>query len=330
MLYCDECGTISDKNYGPEDGNVRCPRCAGATEEAPATSGLSLLDEPGSLQKSGFEQSKEEMNDLDLFSSETIAQKRNPKESSDETRLTLVEENPVDSVELSDSFHTRNAPLPPVPEQWRFECLACSGSLRLDPVTQRCKVRCPRCQTWMVLGPEGTLNLPNTGKKNEAPVNQDTVASDVGDEYFTCDSPKTITPPSAASLRAVDSQENACSDTITMAPPCESAEPITVPQIDEDLLGMIGEDPNQFGQEFDLETESDPQPECNAGSSSQLTDATVVLWVGLFVLPSLMALLISRLAPASEVHQVLSRIGVTFQHNCGEFLTFLSGLMTSL
>ena len=76
MLYCDECGTISDKNYGPEDGTVRCPRCAGATEEAPATSGLSLLDEPASLKRTGFAGGNEEMTDLDLFSSETIAQKQ--------------------------------------------------------------------------------------------------------------------------------------------------------------------------------------------------------------------------------------------------------------
>ncbi|MEE2882238.1 MAG: hypothetical protein VYD70_00775 [Planctomycetota bacterium] len=345
MLYCDDCGTISDKNYGPEDGKIRCPRCAGATEEAPATSGLSLLDEPGSLQGTGIKHSNGKTSDLNLFSTETIAQKRKPKKADGETRLHLVEEDAHDSVEKTDSFHTKNAPRPPQPQQWRFECLACSGSLRLQPVTSRCKIRCPRCQTWMVLGPEGELNLPSTQKKPRRNAKENLIAtSDAVDfeDQTMCPTDasqnetttqqqltgqKSVTSPSPAALRAVDSQGSGSSDTITLAPPIEELESEKTGQ---DVLGIIGEDPNDFGHEFDLDAVPQPQQDESSAPSTKLTDATVAIWVGLFVLPSLGALLTARLAPSSEIYQVLSRVGVSVQHSCGDFLTAVSGWMTNL
>ncbi len=347
MLYCDECGTISDKNYGPEDGTVRCPRCAGATEEAPATSGLSLLDEPGSLKRTGFDGGNKEMTDLDLFSSETIAQKRKPKQADGETRLHLIDEATDEPAEKSDSFHTRNTPLPPPAQQWRFECLACSGSLRLEPVSQRCKIRCPRCQTWMVLETEGTLSLPATEKKSRSMANDTASHRSSADDVY--DSPisettsstrtssqKIVSSPSPAAVRAVDSQGSGSTDVITMAPPIEAEETLEEPQTatpiagETDLLGQIGADPDQFGQEFDLEPVAEPESDPTSSAPTELTDGTVALWTMLFVLPSLMALLTARLAPSSEIQQLLSRVGVSFQNSCGEFLTALSGWMPGL
>ncbi|MGE4619874.1 MAG: hypothetical protein AAEJ04_08725 [Planctomycetota bacterium] len=354
MLYCDECGTISDKNYGPEDGSVRCPRCAGATEEAPATSGLSLLDEPSSLQGTGFNSANTEMSDLDLFSSDTIAQKRKPKKADGETRLRLIEE----PVENNSADQDRPAIIPQQPEQWRFECLACSGSLSVSPVSCRSKICCPRCQSWMVIGPEGEVHLPSSTPKIHSASHQtfseqvptpfeasnSTVDQSTNDAEIdeTSNFPPQISTPSAAALQAADSVELATTETITIAPPAIA--PALIEETDnsgtmtiqdeeftgpiEDALGFLGDDPHQFGTEFDLDPEPETPPAEISGETTELTRAMMVAWTGLFTVPTLTALLIARLAPSTEIYQLFSRIGLSVQHSCGDFLTYLSaGIM---
>ncbi len=161
MLYCDDCGSITDKNHGPEDGAVHCPGCAGATEESPATSGLSLLDEPAVDPSTGTTRTSFGDQDLDLFSSETIAQKRTKKTPTGETSLRLVtdEDESHDSVEENfSSFDGSTAE--PTFDRWTFECLACAGSLSIQAVETRSKLSCPRCQTCMVVHPDGEVSLP--------------------------------------------------------------------------------------------------------------------------------------------------------------------------
>ena len=175
MIYCDDCSAITDKNHGPQDGCIRCSRCAGATEEAPATGGLSLLDDPVSTTGSGFQSSDESLNDLDLFSSETIAQKRSRPVPNDETPLHWVTgDETADSTsesagEAASSGDDGLEPYFPIEdshskqeetESWQFDCLACAGRLAVEAVVERSKLSCPRCQTWMVIDVDGEVIIP--------------------------------------------------------------------------------------------------------------------------------------------------------------------------
>ena len=349
MLYCDDCGTISDKNYGPEDGSVRCPRCAGATEEATATSGLALLDEPRSLQESGFNSQSSAISDLDLFSSETIAKKRTPRDTDGQTRLRLIEDEAEAPTETNEPPQQSLAPLPPVARQWRFECLACSGSLRIEPATSLSKIRCPRCQTWMIVGANGEVNLPATSEKKpsdtpEPPTEETETAAPQQPSTIPTPDPEpaetdaleewslkdTRNEPSPEALQAVETQASGSADTITLAPPTEQ---IADHEEIGDALGFLDGDPDFFGQEFYLDPEPEPvteQTQATAENRTELTVTTMAVWTGLFAVPSLLALLVARSTPSSEIYQALSRVGVSFQQSCGDLLTTLSGWMTGL
>jgi len=349
MLYCDDCGTISDKNYGPEDGSVRCPGCAGATEEATATSGLSLLDEPRSLQGTGLNGGSSEISDLDLFSTETIAKKRAPRNPDGNSRLRLIEDDVETPIEKNDSIEDRQIPVPLVPRQWRFECLACSGSLRIEPVTSRSKIRCPRCQTWMIVAANGEVNLPPTDEKKPISTpEQQTGAPEPSDPQRPPSVPTPDDEPaetdlleewslkntlSGASLRAVEAvemQEGGSADTITLSPPTEQ---IAAAEEIEDALGFLGDDPHFFGEDFDLDAEIEPhtdETEETRENRTELTIPTIALWTGLFAVPSLVALLLARSTPSSGIYQALSRVGVSFQQSCGDLFTSVSGWIAGL
>ena len=213
MLYCDDCGSITDKNHGPEDGAVRCPGCAGATEESPATSGLSLLDEPAVDASTGTTQTSFGDQDLDLFSSETIAQKRTRKTPTGETNLRLVtdEDESHDSVEENFSSFEGSTP-EPTSDRWTFECLACAGSLSIQAVETRSKLSCPRCQTCMVVHPDGEVSLPrmSTGLTTQQQTTQ----------QQTTDAPAAVTEetPFPASPSICDETPAICEETPVSTP----------------------------------------------------------------------------------------------------------------
>lgn len=177
MIYCDDCGAITDKNHGPEDGTIRCARCSGATEEAPASNELSLLDDPMVSETGGFQSSSESMEDLDLFSSETIAHKRAVPAPTEDSTLTLVEDDAFglgqhsdeSEFEFPDFSQIEDVDIDPETEStesaeetetWQFDCLACAGRLAVEAVVERSKVSCPRCETWMVIDIDGEVILP--------------------------------------------------------------------------------------------------------------------------------------------------------------------------
>lgn len=396
MLYCDDCGSITDKNHGPDEGSVHCPRCAGATEESPATSGLSLLDEPASTQPTNHTSTGFGDQDLDLYSSETIAQKRQRKTPTGETKLHLVSdevddfstepEPPIESVAPSDDSTTQNFSAPQFPSaefssddlgspestspRWRFECLACSGTLSVEPVATRSKVGCPRCQTKMVLSPDGEVTLPkiHTSKPTSAP--SETAAPLFGggetstDQFETSDdffsttedstpSPCTTAPqeaavsaPSVAALKAAGEPCNSDGEVITMAPvsdpEVETAESITdapelplefQPQLGvETSLGFLDE-VTIAGATFEPsdgeETTQEQVEQFSLENRTTLQPATVVLWSGLFALPSLAALLVTHAPKSSALWGVMTRAGISFQTRCGEMLDQLAPWMGS-
>ena len=399
MLYCDDCGSITDKNHGPDEGGVHCPRCAGATEESPATSGLSLLDEPASTQTTSNATPGFGARDLDLYSSETIAQKRQRKTPTGETKLHLVSdevddfstepEPPFESVAPSDDFTTQNFSAPQFPSaefssddsgspestspRWRFECLACSGTLSVEPVATRSKVGCPRCQTKMVLSPDGEVTLPKihtampTAAPSETPATLFGGAEtptdpfelfETSDDLFSTAEDSTPSPiitapqegavsaPSVAALQAAGEPCSSDGEIITMAPvrdvEVETADSITdapelplefQPQLGvETSLGFLDEvtiagasfDPSD-GEESTQEQVEHPSFE----NGTALQPATVVLWSGLFALPSLAALLITHAPTDSALWSVMTRAGISFQTRCGEMLDQLAPWMGS-
>lgn len=396
MLYCDDCGSITDKNHGPEAGSVHCPRCAGATEESPATSGLSLLDEPASTHPTTRTSTGFGDQDLDLFSSETIAQKRQRKTPTGETKLHLVSdevddfskepEPPFESVAPSDDFTTQGFSAAQFPSEefssddsgsqestsprWRFECLACSGTLSVEPVATRSKVGCPRCQTKMVISPDGEVTLPKIQTSSpttapsptpaplyssaETPVEQ----FETSDDLFSTTEDSTPSPfsseaqdgavsaPSVAALKAAGEPCNSDGEVITMTPvrdaEVETAESITdapelplqfQPQLGvETSLGFLDE-VTIGGATFEPSdgAESTPEPieQSSLENGTTLQPATVVLWSGLFALPSLAALLITHAPKGSALWSVMTSAGISFQSRCGELLDQLAPWMGS-
>lgn len=173
MIYCDDCGAITDKNHGPEDGAIHCARCSGATEEAPACQELSLLDDPMPMESGGFQSSEKSMDELELFSGETIAQKRQQPLPTEDSTLKLVEDDVFGldpQQEISDWDIEDFGPTADPSEEethdsgevesWQFDCLACTGRLAVEAVEERSKVNCPRCETWMIIDIDGEVILP--------------------------------------------------------------------------------------------------------------------------------------------------------------------------
>lgn len=359
MLYCDDCGSITEKNNGPEDGTVRCPRCAGATEESPATSGLALLDDP-SGSDAGDSQSSFGDSDLDLFSNETIAQKkRKPKTPTGETKLRLIDDE-------EDSFPPVTPPsrVPePIEEeaqQWSFECLACSGTLSIKAVDVRSKLSCPRCQITMVVEADGQVSLPDTAASASYSAGQEDSGQHIDfsndaetlDHFFAGEELSTeesadpvetqtgspsapVTTPSTAALRAAENKCSSDGDTITMAPSPSDEVSDTSTRLQEPALETSLEDALGFLDEEVIDSDDacellgDPLPHASEepensvtqeGHAAPLETATVMLWSGLFALPSLAALLVNRLPLGSGVTQTLSRVGSNVQARCGDFL----------
>ena len=359
MLYCDDCGSITEKNNGPEDGTVRCPRCAGATEESPATSGLALLDDPTGGDAGDGSTSFGDT-DLDLFSNETIAQKKSkPKAPTGATKLRLVDDE-EDSFSPVTPPSSVPEPIEEEPQQWSFECLACSGTLSIEAVEVRSKLSCPRCQITMVVEPDGQISLPDTAASTSSGARQKDsnqhidFSSDAetldpffaGEEFSTeesADSVQTqpgsasapVTTPSTAALRAAENKCSSDGDTITMAPshPDEVSDTSILlqdPSLEtslEDALGFLDEEVidsddacGLLGDPLPHATEEPENSVTPEGHAAPLEPATLMLWSGLFALPSLAALLVSRLPLGSEVTQTLSRVGSTVQARCGDFL----------
>jgi len=159
----------------PEDGSIHCARCSGATEDAPATSELSLLDDPVTPEGAGFKSSDDSMEDLDLFSSETIAQKRSKPAPSEETTLHLIEDDvfglsseedspDYDLSEMEEAIdfegEDEDTEATEETESWQFDCLACAVRLAVETVEEKSKLQCPRCETWMVIDIDGEVILP--------------------------------------------------------------------------------------------------------------------------------------------------------------------------
>jgi len=359
MLYCDDCGSITEKNNGPEDGTVRCPRCAGATEESPATSGLALLDDP-TVGDAGDGPTSFGDTDLDLFSNETIAQKKSkPKAPTGATKLRLVDDE-EDSFSPVTPPSSVPEPIEEEAQQWSFECLACSGTLSIEAVEVRSKLSCPRCQITMVVEPDGQISLPDTAASTSSGARQKDsnqhidFSSDAetldpffaGEEFSTeesADSVQTqpgsasapVTTPSTAALRAAENKCSSDGDTITMAPshPDEVSDTSILlqdPSLEtslEDALGFLDEEVidsddacGLLGDPLPHATEEPENSVTPEGHAAPLEPATLMLWSGLFALPSLAALLVSRLPLGSEVTQTLSRVGSTVQARCGDFL----------
>jgi hypothetical protein len=124
-------------------------------------------------------------------------------------------------------------------------------------------------------------------------------------------------------------------DTITMAPshPDEVSDTSTLlqdPSLEtslEDALGFLDEEVidsddacGLLGDPLPHATEEPENSVTPEGHAAPLEPATLMLWSGLFALPSLAALLVSRLPLGSEVTQTLSRVGSTVQARCGDFL----------
>ena len=381
MLYCDDCGSITDKNHGAETGGTRCPRCAGATEEAPATSGLSLLDEPFTADP--VKNTAVGIGELDLYSSETIAQKRQRKTPTGETKLHLVsEEDDQFTPEPAPAFEsvapsqeltlTETGSQEPFAPRWRFECLACSGTLSVQPVTTRSKVGCPRCQTKMVVSPDGEVSLPSILAATPAPTGTPTAvfssastATDAlpgfeeNDPFFsttdfsTSDfstseetAPSTVasdplesavSAPSMAALEAAGEPHSSEGEVMTMAPvrdtEVDRENSITEapelplqyqPQLGvETSLGFL-DDVTAAGELFDpsdeVESAQETLAETTLARGSTLQPVTVMLWSGLFALPSLAALLVTHAPKDSALWSAMTQARITFQLRCGEWL----------
>lgn len=172
IYYCDDCGSVTEQNHGPENGGMVCRRCSGAQEpQTQPKSGLDLLDEPpSSLQDANLGEGPSlDSGELDLFSSQTIARRREKPKPRTETTLRLVEEKP-EEVATEDSQETQTpspavvATPPPMAQQpaerWCIDCLSCDGSLSIQPVGQKSRLRCPRCQATMVIEASGQVSLP--------------------------------------------------------------------------------------------------------------------------------------------------------------------------
>ena len=356
MIYCDDCGAITDKNHGPEDGAIRCARCSGATEESPASNELSMLDDPMVNETGGFQSSDESMEDLDLFSSETIAHKRSVPAPTEDSTLTLVEDDvfgldqPVnvdefdlpDFSQVEDNEITEDSDFTEEVESWQFDCLACAGRLSVTAVTERSKVNCPRCETWMVIDVDGEVILP--GDEFGAPqpscssqeleqLRQEVhrIADDIGtfDDMTENDAPSMNGEsdadrydsdlPSAgfvspAALAAAEMQA-AGGDVITAIETDEETvetPPASVTTPADDLTAALsalasGEDL----PEADLHGEATVPP---------LTKTTIGVYTVLFTLPSLVVLSAWHAGADSPAYQALLRFGTQVEQNGGQLL----------
>ena len=184
--YCDRCGDITKTNHS--SGNeLLCENCAtngagGSAPPAPSAppTGLDVLSDPGpSAPAPGPEPSA---NELDFFSNDTLAMRREPPKPKGPSKLKLVSD-----AEPATGFQNPAAPAPAPAaappaglgggnndmgmtqpmggtiypskpdERWRVDCLHCAGSLSIKPAVKRSKLRCPRCRGVMILDPSGQV-----------------------------------------------------------------------------------------------------------------------------------------------------------------------------
>lgn len=175
--YCDRCGEITSSNQAPQSTEILCAKCAGtapASNDAPQASGLDLLEEPGGAPpprtSSGGSMGTQ---DLEFFSNDTLAVRRERPQPAPSTKLKLVDDraaegpslmkqNPAtakpgsEALGLTQPMRSVSAPASS-DDRWRVDCLACGGSLSVRPVQKRSKLRCPRCRQAMALDPSGQI-----------------------------------------------------------------------------------------------------------------------------------------------------------------------------
>jgi hypothetical protein len=155
-----------------------------------------------------------------------------------------------------------------------------------------------------------------------------------------------VSAPSVAALKAAGEPCNSDGEVITMTPvrdaEVETAESITdapelplqfQPQLGvETSLGFLDE-VTIGGATFEPSdgAESTPEPieQSSLENGTTLQPATVVLWSGLFALPSLAALLITHAPKGSALWSVMTSAGISFQSRCGELLDQLAPWMGS-
>ncbi|HIN79901.1 MAG TPA: hypothetical protein EYN00_02360, partial [Planctomycetes bacterium] len=165
ILYCDECGSITELNHGPKDGGMRCCSCAGVEEpEVQTKTGLDLLDEPpSSRDDAGLgEIPSLDSGELDLFSTQTIARRREKPKPRTETTLRLIEETDEGTAVETPSPQSPDAGFQTTTvqeERWCIDCLCCDGSLSIEPVSQKSRLCCPRCRATMVIEANGQVSL---------------------------------------------------------------------------------------------------------------------------------------------------------------------------
>lgn len=175
--YCDRCGSITQANHSTGSDTL-CATCAGdttfsATKQVPQ--GLDVLRDPTQELGDGTPVGDP---DLDFFSGETLAVRRDETPTREPSRLKLVEDGESVHASGSDGFagppppqspmgEAPNAPTATVPvsapERWRVDCLHCAGNLSVRPVEKRSKLRCPRCEGMMVLEQTGLVSAVGMG-----------------------------------------------------------------------------------------------------------------------------------------------------------------------
>ena len=353
MIYCDDCGAITDKNHGPEDGAIRCARCSGATEEAPASNELAMLDDPMAGESGGFQTSAESMDDLDLFSSETIAQKRTVPVPTEDSTLTLVEDDvfglqsqsdlpdfdlpdfsPLEEAEVESSDPVEEV------ETWQFDCLACAGRLSVQAVSLRSKVNCPRCETWMIIDVDGEVVLPGDDFGAPQPscssqeleqLRQDVhrLADGFGTEEETSEETDAFEAPlpdlevdlpsagfvSPAALAAAEMQAASGDVITTTESDVVDWEEETQPNITSPADDLTAALSALAAGEELIEVDLEVQD-----STPALTPLTVGVYTTLFALPSLTVLSAWHAGPDSPTYQALVRFGTQVQQNGGHLL----------
>ncbi|MFQ5655176.1 MAG: hypothetical protein ACE5GW_10665 [Planctomycetota bacterium] len=175
IQYCDRCGEIIQgaSPGGASGGEILCPNCrSGGTGSSPTGRGSADTRGPTEPLPDYNLSSMAEEGNLDLFSSETIAQRRKLTSGRTESRLRLVDEamSGTESLPADPRGNpSRGSPGPGLsaggaPDRWRVDCLSCDASLSISPVSGRSKLRCPRCNATMVVDADGRVTLSGGGQ----------------------------------------------------------------------------------------------------------------------------------------------------------------------
>ncbi len=359
--YCDRCGDISSSNHGSGHDHL-CAKCAGSSgQPAAPKSGLQLLEDPGFGGGPAFSPSDDPPDDLDLFSSNTLAIHRDKPKS---TKLRLVDAREGSSAERKPGSAVLGVtqpirgPLEPAAaatDRWRVDCLHCGGSLSVRPVPKRSKLRCPRCRLMMVLDPSGQVNaIGSSAQPKSPPAMTGSTAAPPNPMSVPSPSPFQVAPPStpkpnfapggldmaAMSIDRVFSDFGGGSTATAVAPPPATA-PVAggsgldfgiSPDFDEGLLpetteelasALLGE------HQYSSGAMAPPTRIRTRAATSGSTVSTFrsFFWITLALLPSLCGVLAVHDASGSLGDAFLGDLGITVRANAGNFLDWCANLL---